>query len=200
MNLPNRITMARIFLSILIIAILLFPFDAVGITTLKLFINESIVVDVKYLIVGGLFIVASITDFVDGYIARKYSMVTDLGKMLDAIADKVLVNSVLIILAAAGYINVVIPVIIVLRDIVVNAIKMEAAGKGKVVAAIGSGKLKTAALMTGTTLVFFYNMPFEYGNINVADVLLYFACVMSLISAFQYYHQNKELIFPSKKN
>ena len=67
MNLPNRITMARIFLSILIIAILLFPFDAVGITTLKLFINESIVVDVKYLIVGGLFIVASITDFVDGY-------------------------------------------------------------------------------------------------------------------------------------
>ena len=125
MNLPNRITMARIFLSILIIAILLFPFDAVGITTLKLFINESIVVDVKYLIVGGLFIVASITDFVDGYIARKYSMVTDLGKMLDAIADKVLVNSILVIFAVKGFIPAIVPVIYIFRDEVVNAIKMD---------------------------------------------------------------------------
>ena len=101
--------------------------------------------------------------------------------MLDAIADKVLVNSVLIILAAHGFINEIIPVIIVLRDIVVNAIKMEAASKGKVVAAIGAGKIKTAALMTGVALTFFYNWPFELININVNELLLYFACVMSII-------------------
>ena len=200
-NLPTKLTVLRLILSIVLIILLVFPFYAIGIQFPVYNISGiSSPVHLEYLIAGGIFIIASFTDFLDGKIARKYNLVTDTGKMLGAIADKVLVNSVLIILAAAGYINVVIPVIIVLRDIVVNAIKMEAAGKGKVVAAIGSGKLKTAALMTGTTLVFFYNMPFEFWNINVADVLLYFACVMSLISAFQYYHQNKELIFPSKKN
>ena len=119
--------------------------------------------------------------------------------MLDAIADKVLVNSVLIILAAHGFINEIIPVIIVLRDIVVNAIKMEAAGKGKVVAAIGSGKIKTASLMVGIVLTFFYNMPFEFIGISVNEFLLYFACVMSIISACQYFAMNKSLIFPKKE-
>lgn len=194
MNLPNRITMARIFLSILIIAILLFPFDAVGITTLKLFINESIVVDVKYLIVGGLFIVASITDFVDGYIARKYSMVTDLGKMLDAIADKVLVNSVLIILATSGFIHPLIPIIIVCRDTFVNTIKMIAGNKGKVVAAIKSGKLKTICMMIGISLTLFYNLPFELWNLRISDVFLYVACILSVVSAVQYYNLNKKYI------
>ena len=194
MNLPNRITMARIFLSILIIAILLFPFDSVGITTLKLFINESIVVDVKYLIVGGLFIVASITDFVDGYIARKYSMVTDLGKMLDAIADKVLVNSVLIILATSGFIHPLIPVIIVCRDTFVNTIKMIAGNKGKVVAAIKSGKLKTICMMIGISLTLFYNLPFELWNLRISDVFLYVACILSVVSAVQYYNLNKKYI------
>ena len=194
MNLPNRITMARIFLSILIIAILLFPFDAVGITTFKLFINESIVVDVKYLIVGGLFIVASITDFVDGYIARKYSMVTDLGKTLDAIADKVLVNSVLIILATSGFIHPLIPVIIVCRDTFVNTIKMIAGNKGKVVAAIKSGKLKTICMMIGISLTLFYNLPFELWNLRISDVFLYVACILSVVSAVQYYNLNKKYI------
>ena len=120
------------------------------------------------------------------------------GKMLDAIAAKVLVNSVLIILAAQGFIHVIVPVVIVLRDIVVNAIKMEAAGKGKVVAAIGSGKLKTAALMVGIVLAFFYNLPFELINIRVSDFLLYFACIMSVISAVQYFNMNKDIIFPNK--
>ena len=105
MNLPNKITMIRIFLTILIVIMLLFPFDAVGLTATKLFINELIVVDVKYFIAGGLFILASLTDFLDGYLARKYDMITDLGKMLDAIADKFLVNSVLIILSSQGLIQ-----------------------------------------------------------------------------------------------
>ena len=118
--------------------------------------------------------------------------------MLDAIADKVLVNSVLIILAAHNFIHEIVPVIIVLRDIVVNAIKMEAAGKGKVVAAIGSGKLKTATLMVGTTLALFCNAPFEHWGIYVDDILLFIACLLSIVSAVQYFNINKELIFPKK--
>ena len=79
MNLPNKITFSRILLSFLIIIILLFPFDASGIELPKLFIDESIVIDLKYIVAGVLFIVASLTDFVDGRLARKYNMVTDLG-------------------------------------------------------------------------------------------------------------------------
>lgn len=119
MNLPNKITMSRIFLSIFIIVLLLFPIDAMGIVMPKVFVNETIVVDIKYIIAGVLFIVASLTDFLDGYIARKYNLITDFGKMIDAIADKILVNPILIILAASGFISPIIPVIIIARDSVV---------------------------------------------------------------------------------
>ena len=198
MNLPNKLTMARIFISIIIIAILLFPFDSMGITTTKFFINESLVVDIKYLIAGVLFIIGSLTDFLDGYIARKYNLITDFGKLIDAIADKMLVNSVLIILASTGTINAIFPVVVILRDTVVNSIKMLAASKGKVVAAIKSGKLKTACLMTGITLTLFYNLPFELWNLQVANILLLIATVLSIYSGVQYYILNKDLIFDEK--
>ena len=198
MNLPNKLTMARIFISIIIIAILLFPFDSMGITTTKFFINESLVVDIKYLIAGVLFIIGSLTDFLDGYIARKYNLITDFGKLIDAIADKMLVNSVLIILASTGTINAIIPVVVILRDTVVNSIKMLAASKGKVVAALKGGKLKTACLMTGITLTLFYNLPFELWNLQVANILLLIATVLSIYSGVQYYILNKDLIFDEK--
>lgn len=200
MNLPNKLTVLRLVLSVVVIILLVFPFYTVGIQFPQYNISGiSSPVELQYLIAGVIFIIASLTDFLDGYIARKYDLITDTGKMLDAIADKVLVNSVLIILAAHGFINEIIPVIIVLRDIVVNAIKMEAAGKGKVVAAIGSGKIKTASLMVGIVLTFFYNMPFEFIGISVNEFLLYFAFVMSIISACQYFAMNKSLIFPKKE-
>lgn len=197
MNIPNKLTITRIVMSLLIILLLLFPFDRLNISFYSFFIGD-VLINLKYVIAGIMFILASLTDFLDGHIARKYGLITNTGKMLDAIADKVLVNSVLIILSALGYINAIIPVVIVLRDIVVNAIKMEAASKGKVVAAIKSGKLKTACLMIGTTLIFFNNLPFELINLRVADFLLYFATLMSLVSMVEYYNLNKSLIFESK--
>lgn len=194
MNLPNRITMCRIFLSVIIIGILIFPFDSSGISIPKVFVNESIVIDIKYLIAGVLFIIASLTDFIDGYIARKYQMVTDLGKMLDAIADKILVNSVLIILATSGFIHPIIPVLIISRDTIVDVIKMVAGNKGKVVAAIKTGKIKTIFMMIGISLTLFYNMPFELWNIRISDIILIIACVLSIVSAVEYYSLNKKLI------
>lgn len=194
MNLPNKITLIRIFLTILIVVILIFPFDAVGLTSTKLFINESIVVDIKYFIAGALFIIASLTDFLDGYIARRYNLITDLGKMLDAIADKFLVNSVLIILASQGLIHPIIPVIVVTRDTVVDIIKMIVGSKKEVVAAIKSGKFKTAFLMIGITLTLFNNLPFELMNIKVSDVLLIIATVLAVYSGIQYYQMNKKII------
>lgn len=195
MNLPNKITLARIAMSIIIIVILVLPFDMVGIKIPDFYINESLPVDIKYIIAGVLFIIASVTDFIDGRIARSRNLVTDFGKMIDAIADKVLVNSILILLAADGTIPGIIPVVVVVRDIVVDSIKMVAGSKGKVVAAIKSGKLKTACLMTGIALTLFYNMPFELFNLRVADFLLFVATILSLYSGIQYYIMNKELIF-----
>ncbi len=194
-NLPNKITITRIILSFIIVIILVLPLDMMGLKIPKLFISEKIVVDIKYLVAGVLFIIASITDFLDGHIARSRNLITDFGKMMDAIADKMLVNSVLIILAASGFIHPIIPVIIVMRDSVVNSIKMIAGSKGKVVAAIKSGKLKTACLMTGITLTLFYNLPFELYNIRVADFLLFLAAILSLISCVQYYTMNKDILF-----
>ena len=200
MNLPNKLTVSRLIMSVIIIIVLLFPFDMIGVYFPEVSVgHEGLVCDTRFFVAGVLFILASLTDFFDGKIARKYNLITDLGKMLDAIADKVLVNSVLIILAGIGVIHPIIPVVVVLRDIVVNAIKMEAASKGKVVAAIKSGKLKTASLMTGITLELFYNLPFELWNLQVSKFLLYFATIMSLISMVQYYNMNKDLIFGKEK-
>lgn len=198
MNIPNKITLSRIFLTFVIIFLLLFPFDAAGINIPQLFINESIVIDIRYIIACVLFIIASITDFLDGRLARKYNMVTDFGKMMDAIADKILVNPILIILAAKGFISPLIPVIIVCRDSAVNSIKMIAGSKGKVIAAIKTGKLKTACLMSGIVLTLIYNLPFELFNLKIADALLIVACVLSIVSGIEYYNLNKKIIFSKK--
>jgi CDP-diacylglycerol--glycerol-3-phosphate 3-phosphatidyltransferase len=196
MNLPNKLTVFRIILTFIIIILLLFPFYTVNVECPTFLVDGKILVNSKYIIAGIIFIIASLTDFVDGYIARKYNMVTDFGKLMDSIADKVLVNSVLIILAANGDINIspIVAVIVIMRDTIVNSIKMLAASKGKVVAAIKSGKLKTACMMTDITLTFCYNLPFELWNVKVADVLLIIATILSLVSAVQYYVMNRNLI------
>lgn len=191
MNLPNKLTIFRIFITIFIIIILLFPFHAIGISSIKLFINESIVVSLKYIIAGILFVIGCLTDFVDGYIARKYNMVTELGKMLDAIADKILVNSVLIILAAQGIIHPLIPVIIVSRDTIVDVIKMIVGNKKGAVAAIKSGKIKTTFMMVGLSLTLFNNLPFELWNLKISSLFLIIATVLSIYSGIEYYKQSK---------
>ena len=198
MNLPNKLTIFRIILSIIIIILLLFPFHTIGFEFPR-YIVSSIYVDSRYIISGVLFIIASLTDFLDGYIARKYNLITDFGKMMDSIADKILVNSVLIILSSAGFINPIITVIIIVRDSITNAIKMVAGNKGQVVAAIGTGKIKAACLMIGIVLTLFYNLPFEIYNLNVAEFWLIFATVLYIISLMQYYQMNKKDIFEQKQ-
>ena len=198
MNTPTKLTFLRIILTIVMIIILIFPFYLVGFNFPQYEVG-GIYIRLEYIIAGIVFIIASLTDFLDGYLARKNNQVTDLGKMLDAIADKALVNSALIIFAYKGFIPVAIPVIIIFRDTIVDAIKMQASSKGKVVAAIKSGKIKTASMMVGLVLTFFYNLPFEFWNIRVADFLIYFATIMSIISMIEYFNLNKKLILEPKE-
>ncbi len=194
MNLPNKITLGRIIISIIILIIMIFPFYNVGYTFPKYLVTGRVVVDLKYIICGILFIIASVTDFLDGRIARKNNIVTDFGKVTDAIADKILVNGVLIIMAVDGVIPVVIPVVIITRDTIVDSIKMIAGSKGKVVAASICGKIKTICMMIGVSLLFFNNLPFELLNFSLGYYLVIVACILSIYSGVQYFMANKDFI------
>ena len=192
MNLPNKITISRIILAFIILILIGMDTHILGFNWPVYLIAGRITLKLNYIIAGVLFVIASLTDMLDGKIARKYNMVTDFGKVMDAIADKVLVNGVLVVLACNGLISKVIPVIIITRDIFVDSIKMVAGSKGKAVGASMLGKLKTICMMSGLTLTFFYNIPFELIGLDVANGLLYIACVLSIISGVQYYLVNKE--------
>ena len=191
MNKANKITMVRIVLSVIIMFILLFPFYQLGITVPTFLVGNNVVVDIRYVIAGVIFIIASITDFLDGYIARKENIVTDFGKTIDAISDKLLTNPLLIILACNNMISPVIPVVIIARDIIVDSLKMVIGNKSSAVGAIYVAKVKTATLMVGIALTLFYNLPFELIDVRISDFLLVVAAVLSVVSGIQYYMMAK---------
>ena len=200
MNLPNKITCARLVISLIVLVILCFPWDAVSISEAERTVGPLFgvqAIDLKYIVAGVLFVIGATTDFLDGYLARKHNIVTDFGKVMDAIADKVLVNGVLIVLAYDGMLPLVVPVIIITRDIVVDSIKMASGNKGKVVAASWPGKIKTICMLIGVSLTFFYNMPFAFigEGIAVDSLFIFVAVIMSIYSACQYYWVNKDLLF-----
>ena len=193
MNLPNKLTISRIVLAFIILIMLCIPWHALGFSW-PVYLYHGVTFNLKYIIAGILFLIASLTDKLDGHIARKYNMVTDFGKMIDAISDKLLTNSLLIILACDNMIHPVIPVIIIVRDIVVDSIKMLIGNKGKAVAAIPVAKWKTATLMVGLTLTLFYNLPFELFGIRVSSYLLIIASVLAIYSGAKYYVMAREYI------
>lgn len=141
MNTPNKITITRFILTIILIAIMVFPYNSCNINIPYLGNTGFNVIDLVGCII---FIVASITDFVDGHLARKNNLVTDFGKFMDPLADKFLVNSSLIILAVqkSNLLPVLIVVLMIGRDIAVDGIKLISAKKGRTVAANIYGKLK----------------------------------------------------------
>lgn len=185
MNLPNKITFFRIILSFIILIILLIPWTELGVTWTEYLIS-GFTVNVKYIVVGILFLIGSVTDFLDGYIARKNNIVTDLGKTMDAIADKVLVNGLLIVLAYQRVIPVIIPVVIITRDIITDSCKSVVGAKGSVVGASKLGKLKTIFMMVGLTLVLFYDMPFSLFGLEIGNFLIFIAALLSVVSGVEY--------------
>ena len=194
MNTANKITMSRIYLAIAMLIVLLFPWHQVGIDMPTYVLNGNMTIELKYIIAGILFVIASLTDFIDGKVARKYNMVTDFGKMIDAISDKILTNTLIVVLACDNMVHPVIAVIIIGRDIIVDSIKMLIGNKGKAVAAIKVAKFKTASLMIGLTLKLFYDLPFSLIPIRVSDFLLILSAVLAIISGAKYYVMAKEYI------
>ena len=195
MILPNKLTISRIVLAFIILIMLCIPWHALGFSW-PVYLYHGVTFNLKYIIAGTLFLIASLTDKLDGHIARKYNMVTDFGKMADAIADKILVNGVLIILAYDRVIPLVVPVVIITRDIITDTCKMISGNKGKVVAASSMGKIKTAFMMVGLTLTFFSNFPCEFFHFPLAKICLIVATIFSVISGCQYYYNTREFVIP----
>ena len=200
MNLPNKLTIMRICMIPIVVLVWIFPYAQFGIIVPVLQIGgpAGVSLSILNLIVLALFALASITDFVDGFIARKYNLVTTFGKFADPIADKLLVNTVLIMLVAQGIIPVVPVLLMVARDTIVDGCRMIAMSNGVVVAAGFLGKLKTVLQMITIILVLLNNLPFELYRIPMADLLLWFTAFISLAGGFSYFNQLKEYIFESK--
>ena len=197
MNLPNRLTVMRIIMIPVIILIAIFPYSQFGIEIPVLqfgFVTLS-AVNIVMLV---LFCVASFTDFLDGYLARKNNLVTTFGKFADPIADKLLVTTMYILFAAQGTIPVVPVLIMVARDTIVDGIRMIASSNGVVMAAGYLGKLKTVVQMLSIITILLNNLPFELYRLPVSNFLLWFAAFTSLASGISYFNQMKEYIFESK--
>lgn len=192
MNLPNKLTILRILLVPLIAAVYLISAmsDALGGSVVIM----GIQLPYNDLIVLGLFVLASVTDFFDGHIARRDHLITSFGKFVDPIADKLLVNTLLILLAWSSRISVIAVLLMIGRDTIVDGLRMSAASGGKVVAAGPAGKVKTVAQMTAIILVLLHDLPFAIFGVSLSGICLWIATVASLYSGAVYFLQLKDIV------
>ena len=205
MNLPNKLTMLRIALIPLFILftvglpdIFTRLFTFIGLGDLMRAFTEF-VSDFGLLTAGIIFIIAFITDALDGYIARENYLVTDFGAFLDPIADKLLVTAALVSLAARGLIGAWIPALIISREFIVTGLRMIASNKGIVLAAGAFGKMKTVVQSAALILILFQNFHISFlASINAGSILLYIALLLTLLSGADYIIKNRELFADSK--
>ena len=156
-----------------------------------------VTLSLKNILVLIIFAIASITDFLDGYIARKYNLITSFGKFIDPIADKLLVNTVMIMFACNGMVPVVPVIVMIWRDTIVDGLRMNTASKGVVVAAGMLGKIKTVSQMITIILVLLNNLPFELLKFPMAEFMLWFSMLVSVASGISYFNQMKEYVLES---
>lgn len=199
MNLPNKITIARI---LLVPIMMLMPY--IGITA-----KTSFGLPIVNIIILIIFLIASFTDYLDGHIARKRNIVTNFGKFLDPIADKLLVLAALVMLVEAKIIPGWIPIIIAAREFMVSAIRMLVATEGKVIAASKLGKIKTVTQMVAISLAFLdtnYFMSFVCGGLTgfalILNILMSVAMLLAVIatiwSGVDYFMKSKDVVLQSK--
>ncbi|KPV57710.1 CDP-diacylglycerol--glycerol-3-phosphate 3-phosphatidyltransferase [Paenibacillus sp. A3] len=188
MNLANRITLARIFLVPIIMLFLLVnvKFPHIRIEQFSITYNQ--------IIAALIFIVAASTDSLDGYIARKRKLVTNLGKLLDPLADKLLVSAVLISLVEMDKVDAWIVIVIISREFAVTGLRQIALLEGSVIAASKWGKWKTAAQITAIIALLINNFPFAFINFRFDIVASWIAAIITIYSGFDYFIKNKHVI------
>ena len=198
MNLANRLTILRIILVIVMLIIAYVPIQ-----------GAIFDVSITMWLLNIIFIIASITDKLDGHIARKNNQITDFGKFLDPIADKILVLTAMLILVEKSLLPAWIPIIVIIREFTVSAYRLIAVEKGgKVIAANNWGKIKTVTQMIAIILAFI-NInntnsfgAFIYGSlnglplvVNICTTIMFSICVIAtIISGIHYIKDGKELL------
>ena len=192
MNLPNRITFLRICLIPIFVILMVVDFDwgTVSFGEIQLRVNQ---------LIGTLiFVIASTTDWIDGHYARKYNLVTNLGKFLDPLADKLLVSAAFIILVEMGLAPSWVIIVIISREFAVTGLRLILAGGGEVVAANMLGKIKTWTQIVAIIALFLKNVPFAYIGFPFADIALYVALFFTVWSGIDYFVKNKHVFANSK--
>ena len=175
MNLANKLTMLRILMIPVFIAVLVYSKDR----------------DIVYRYIAlGIFIIASATDALDGYVARRYNMITDFGKLMDPLADKILVSSALIILIELGSISSWIVSIVIAREFIISGIRLIATEKNIIIAASPLGKLKTVSQMLSVILMLLSIKAISL----ITDLSIWLMCILSVISLLDYIIKNKKVL------
>lgn len=224
-NLPTKITISRIILALILligVSVLYYLdyFKVIDISSFNIYLKEEYYINSISLIILALFLIASFTDFLDGYLARSRNLVTDLGKFLDPLADKMLINGLMIFLSINFYslsslneinkqVSSTFPffcvIFMVVRDLIVDSLRFVAAKKGKVIAANIFGKIKTVTQMIAISALLLNNFPFFYFDylfpslLKVSDLLCYIALFFSLLSGFIYLKDNFKNVFNEEK-
>jgi CDP-diacylglycerol--glycerol-3-phosphate 3-phosphatidyltransferase len=188
MNLANRITLARIFLVPIIMFFLLvnLKFPEIKIDQFSITYNQ--------IFAALIFIIAAWTDGLDGYIARKRKLVTNLGKLLDPLADKLLVSAVLVSLVEMDKVGAWIVIVIISREFAVTGLRQIALLEGHVIAASKWGKWKTAAQITAIIALLINNFPFAFINLRFDLFASWIAAIITLYSGLDYFIKNKHVI------
>lgn len=181
MNTPNKITMARILLIPVFFAV---------------FMTNNPYSDILGAVV---FALASLTDGIDGHIARKTGQVTDLGKFLDPLADKLLVATALICFVQLGRIPAWMAIIIIAREFMVMGLRSVAAAKGVIIAAVMTGKVKTCIQIAASLLTFFfYTDKFALFGRSVCYVAMLISTLFTIYSGYEYLYNNRKLLMEDK--
>lgn len=215
MNLPTKITFSRI---IAIVGMLIALFIMSVIPNWQTIVLGNTQINLVFLILFIFFLLASFTDYLDGHLARKNNQVTDLGKFLDPVADKLLINSMVIFLIAPSIFAPYVPnadkvatfnmwcaILLIARDIVVDALRFIAANKGVVIAANIFGKCKTVLEMIAISFVLLNDFPFNYfdgswpAGCKISDFFVYLATAVSVLSGIIYVVQNRKVFLPNKE-
>ena len=173
MNLPNKLTMFRVVLIPFFVLFMLVPITSVD----------------KWIALG-IFIVASLTDLLDGKIARKYNLVTNFGKFMDPLADKLLVCSALICLVALSKIPAWIVIVIIAREFIISGFRLIASDNGVVIAASYWGKFKTTFQMIMICLMIADIQAIQI----VTDVVMWIALILTVVSLVDYLVKNKDVM------
>jgi len=192
MNIANKITVVRVIFIPVFLIFFLVPWHFGTLT-----IGHS-VIPVKDFIAAILFIVASCTDWLDGYYARKLDLVTNFGKFLDPLADKLLVMSAFIPMVGFGTIPSWMIIVILAREFAVLGLRLVAVEYGEVIAASHIAKWKTAAQMVALILLLFYNVPFGKDGFPLAMIILWIAVILTIISGWDYFYKNRGILLQSK--